>query len=91
MSTVELDIGDKLEVVEVEGGQVTITTPSTLSQGLIGGVVTVQGDRQGVIHQVGEDNITLLSDAQFQLNEGTHLHLETSVIVFQADFESINF
>ena len=72
MSTVEVDIGDKFVVTEeVSEGVVTMSTPDTLGSDLVGSIVSVSGERQGVVMEVGEESITVLSDQQFTLNEGT--------------------
>ena len=92
MSTVEVEIGDKFEVTEV-GYQVTITTPSSLSSDLKGSIITVDGNRQGVVQEVGDRIITILSDAQFQLNEGLQCahfssFLIAMLVIFHALYEN---
>lgn len=71
MSTVEVDIGDKFVVTEeVSEGVVTMSTPDTLGSDLEGSIVSVSGDRHGVVMEVGDESITVLSDQPFTLNEG---------------------
>ena len=81
MSTVEVDIGDKFVVTEeVREGVVTMSTPDTLHSDLVGGIVSVSGGRQGVVLAVGEQSVTVFSDQQFTLNEGTCYNYFTYVV-----------